>query len=156
MVPSDEIQEIDRPSSAALTELVAYWESKRHGAALPTRSAIEPTEIPRLLSKVFLVEVLDGGEDFRYRLAGTEVDSLHGQSLSGKRVGDISSPEVASLVRRQYQEAVAAAAPSCHAIRVLAEDGKYWSYERVLLPLTTDGRTISLLLGGVAVLHGAA
>ncbi len=49
----------------------------------PLRSAFDPAGIPHLLPRIVLRDLsFDGG--YRYRLAGTELDSYFGQDVTGK------------------------------------------------------------------------
>ena len=53
--------------------LRSYWESKRAGRALPSRSDISPAQLKEHLGWVMILDVLPGERDFRYRLIGTLV-----------------------------------------------------------------------------------
>jgi hypothetical protein len=44
--------------SERLRVAYAYWEAKRDGRLMPSRSDIDPTDIPKLLPYVTLIEVL--------------------------------------------------------------------------------------------------
>ena len=58
---------------ASLNEFLSYWDSIRHGKSMPGRQDIDPGDIPAMLPFVFLVDVVDEGDDFRYRLVGTDI-----------------------------------------------------------------------------------
>lgn len=60
-------------TNGRLRELLEYWRSKRGSRLMPARADIDPIEIPTLLPIIGLVDVLDGGARFRFRLLGTEV-----------------------------------------------------------------------------------
>lgn len=51
-------------------KMLAYWEGKRHGRAVPRRSDIEPAELVGLLPNIILVDVVDDHRRFVYRLVG--------------------------------------------------------------------------------------
>jgi hypothetical protein len=70
-------------SHPKLHRLSAYWSGKCRGGRLPARADIDPVEIPDILPYVVLWDVVDGGRDFRIRLAGTRFEAAHGRSLRG-------------------------------------------------------------------------
>ena len=48
--------------------VLAYWDQKRGTRLMPCKRDIDPIEIPRrLLPNLQLIDVIDGGERFRYR-----------------------------------------------------------------------------------------
>ncbi|SME88965.1 PAS domain-containing protein [Tistlia consotensis] len=61
-------------AEAELRQLFDYWQARRVGDRLPRRAAIDPIEMGgRLLPYVMLVELLESGTRFFYRLVGTDV-----------------------------------------------------------------------------------
>ncbi|MCW0232591.1 MAG: PAS domain-containing protein [Ferrovibrio sp.] len=132
-----------------LLRLYDYWDGKRGTRAFPARRDIDPIELGGLLPHVFLIDVLLSAPYFRYRLAGTGVDKIHGQSLTGKTPSDIRTPEIAAGVEAQYSQVVADRRPRCDHVMLLAADQSFWHYERLILPLSDDGATINMLFCGI-------
>lgn len=97
----------DRPCKAQLLRLHDYWNAKRGLRSFPAREDIDPAEISDLLPNIFLIDVLREAPHFRYRLSGTGVDEIHGQSLTGKSPRDINTAEVAAVMERQYHNSLA-------------------------------------------------
>lgn len=146
-----------------LRRLFDYWEAKRAGPAgpgrafpgraFPSRADIDPIEIGSLLPHVFLIDVLPGSQpglpDFRFRLTGTTVDEIHGQSLTGRSPADIRTPEIALAAERQCRRVIQSRAPCCDHVILLARDDSFWHFERLMLPLSGDGSRIDMLLCGI-------
>ncbi|MBI1774943.1 MAG: PAS domain-containing protein [Proteobacteria bacterium] len=65
-----------------------YWLSKHVDNRLPSRSDIEPQEIPHLLSCLFLVDVAREPVSFRYRLVGTEIRRWANREFTGTAVNE--------------------------------------------------------------------
>src|SRR5690349_7676726 len=65
-----------------------YWRRKAAGRKMPRRADIDPTEIPKLLPDVMLVDVLPEGR-YRYRLIGTENAAAHGMNATGCYLDDV-------------------------------------------------------------------
>lgn len=131
-----------------LLELRRYWQSRRRGRPFPARSDIDPLDLTVMLPNIFLVDI-EPGPRFRYRLSGTGVDDIHGQTLTGKTPGDIKTPEVAQIVQEQYEATLRSGAPRCDHLVLHGDDGSYWHYERLILPLAADGRRIDMFLCGI-------
>lgn len=134
---------------AQLPALYAYWNARRRGRRFPARADIDPLDLAPWLANIFLVEVDPRGTPrFRYRLSGTAVDEIHGQTLTGKSPADIRTPEVARIVEEQYEAVLARPQPRCDRLTLL-DDGRVWSYERLILPLSSDDATPDMFLCGI-------
>ena len=76
-------------SDAKISKIYDYWLKKCDGDALPTRHAIDPVDVYDCLSMLMILEVVDGGRDFRIRLAGSVVEEAHDRTLKGVMVSDL-------------------------------------------------------------------
>ena len=70
--------------------LRAYWEGKRGGRPMPSRADINPSEMKQHLSWLVMLDVLEGGRDFRYRLIGDDVADYFFWNPTGKTVNRVS------------------------------------------------------------------
>jgi hypothetical protein len=87
-----------------LEQAYRYWRSKAAGRVLPRRADIDPTEIPKLLPDVMLVERLIDGR-YRYRLIGTENADAHGFNATGRYLDEVlPGPHYAAHVLGLYDE----------------------------------------------------
>jgi len=79
-----------RPNATGMANaLLDFWEVRRDGASLPDWTSIDIATLQRWMGKLLLVEVLENGADFRYRLVGTEVlDVFGGPDLTGWRLSE--------------------------------------------------------------------
>ena len=134
------------PSDPDLKALHEYWAGKCGGRKMPSRSDIDPTEIPGLLPHVFIAEVHQPGR-FRFRLVGTAICERWGENYSGKWLDELSLGEERDAVLQQYAHALQSAAPSYDSAEFTSEFGRYLNYRRLLLPLSCDGETPTMLLG---------
>lgn len=140
--------EVDAIAEPELRELYRYWTDKRGARSYPSRGDIAPGEIKRLLPFVLLLDVLDGGRHFRFRLVGT--DAASGIDPTGKLLHE-AAPEgvyrnhVCALFGR------GAAGPGALYSRAsYAYDDAPGprSISRVFLPLAADGDTVDMLMIG--------
>lgn len=72
------------PNGVQARALFGYWRSLATPPALPARTQIAMDELARLgcLDSVFIVEPIDGGRDWKYRLLGTRIVDLYGAEVT--------------------------------------------------------------------------
>lgn len=140
--------EKDLPRYPDLCLALDYWKGKKGDRVAPARADIDPVDIPRLLPRIMLVDVerTDSGEaEFRYRLSGTGIRSVHGYDATGLRPRDLTPEAYGKLIHAHYRAAVEARQPLAHVI-VMITNKKQRSYARLILPLSEDGETINMLM----------
>jgi hypothetical protein len=143
-----------------LGELLRYWQRVGRGG-VPSRADIDPADIPRLLSNVLLIDVQRAPIRFRVRLCGTEVDRLLGRNFTGCHLDDIAVGYFERDILLDYAEVVLHKLPKVTRRSILTSGGHWLHYQRLLLPLSSDGWTVDKLIGGVygqaaAEVHSAA
>lgn len=124
-----------------------YWQSKCDGRIAPRRNDIDPLDMPQILPRILLADVLDtpDGCDFRYRLSGTGICDVHGQELTALRPRDLTPAPYGALIHDHYVEAYRNRAPRADII-ILQTDRRARSYARLLLPLSDDGEAVNKLM----------
>ena len=141
--------------SDRLRQLYAYWRSKAKGR-LPARADIDPADIPQLLPFLFMIDVEHNPRRFRFRLVGTQVCTWAGRDVTGVYLDDPNYGPRGPIIQRQYAEVVDRGVPYYTQQPAARPDRDYIFYERLVLPLAADGRTIDILLCGVDVLPPTA
>ncbi len=131
-----------------LRELYDYWRGKHHGDRLPSRADIDPVEIPRLLSNIALLRVVDDGEDFVFDLAGTRIEEVHGYSLKGVAISEQRTSLEISPAIEQYREVARDAEPRYREGDLKPFGKEHWASKRLLLPLSSDGKKVDTVLAG--------
>jgi hypothetical protein len=134
-------------TDARLQAAYEYWCRIAEDRPMPRRRDLDPTDIPKLLPHVMLVDV-DGGR-YRYRLIGTANAQEHGMNATGRYVDEVlKGPEYRAHALRLYDEAVKAARPVYSESVFLAPSGG--AIERhtkaLFMPLSEDGRAVSQVL----------
>ena len=130
-------------------EALEYWQGKCAGDALPGRRDLDPTEIPRLLPHILLVDVLAGEpRDFRFRLIGDAVRSRVHQNMTGRRMSEIPHMREGTL-RRHYDEVVATARPLAQRVEYVGPDRFVRAATHLLMPLAADGVRVDMVFGVV-------
>jgi hypothetical protein len=130
-----------------LTALHEYWASKCRGREMPRRADIEPAEIPALLPIVFLIEIHEPMR-FRFRLIGSAICDRWNENNVGKWLDEVAHDGEIATVLGQYASAVRSGTPRYDTEEFVNENGQYLHYRRLLLPLSEDGHTPNMLIGG--------
>jgi hypothetical protein len=139
---------MDRPfASQEMNEIHDYWLAKRGERRMPSRWDINPTEIPRMLRNLMLIDVLYAPIRFRYRLIGTNVVDATGENRTGKCFDTVDFIAANPIVREQYVAAVTTGEPvhSTEPFHRLDNRVEYEA-ERLLLPLSSDGAAVDMIL----------
>ena len=83
-----------------------YWRSLRNGRNLPGREALSPRDMAAVLRNMVLVKVLDGGDDFEYRIVGDAQVCAYGIPLQGQRLSSIAAaaPRFGRIVQGLFKQ----------------------------------------------------
>ena len=145
MTPQGDVTKIPE---TPLRQLYDYWTAKRKNGRWPSPADIEQEEIAALLPYVMLVDVLDDGRHFRFRLIGTDV------AIGVNPIGKLQHEELPEGIYRDHITALyrrGATGPgalySRSAYEYAQTEGPR-SISRLFLPLSTDGAAIDMMLIG--------
>jgi len=138
-----------------LREILAYWDKRRGTRAMPARSDIEVTEVPALLPYIFVIDVLENPRDFRFRLAGTHFREAVGEEVTGKHIAAVFPPEFGAEVHQIWSRVADDRIPVRGTGDLWVPGREFVKWEGLAMPLSTDGHTVNMLLGGV-VFHQLA
>lgn len=131
-----------------LEALHALWEAKRRGGNLPARADFDVLELAPWMGNLNLVEVIDGGRDFRYRLHGTRLVELLGMELTGRRLSELPHA-MQETIRAEHMQAIEDRRPCWFTRSRFNRDEDHLRVAKLTLPLAADGRTIDMLLLGL-------
>jgi hypothetical protein len=134
-------------TDADLATLHDYWTGKRGSRAMPRRADIDPSEICSLLPHVFLADIRHPLR-FRFRLVGTAICARWGTDATWKFLDDLDLDGERAKVLEQFALVVRTRRPRFDTEEFVNQHGRYLHYRRLLLPLSEDGDTPSMLLGG--------
>jgi hypothetical protein len=133
-----------------LNFLRAYWLNKRGERRLPSRHDISPAELKSQLPFVLLIDVVEGGEDFRYRLTGTYLRQFFPADPVGRLMSQVLAPFGTSSVQatlEAYRRVMRASAP----VRITGSGAWYAQnpkfFDAMLAPLSDDGETVNMIFG---------
>jgi len=125
---------------------LAHWSKLAAGSRLPGYQQVDPADLRPALGYVMLLDVVEGGQDFRYRLFGSMIGRVSGFDMTGK----LLSEHPASAYVTEFSMAVGRAAvrrrEPIYTLRrpVGAEDTSLW--ERLVLPLVDEDDRVARLM----------
>jgi hypothetical protein len=135
-------------SDPRLHRFHAYLEAKRGTREFAARRDIDPLDFAYILGNVLLLDVLYEPFRFRYRLIGTILSAKAGYDLTGKFVDDHPDRDYSRYVTARYVETVTGRRPTSGNYEFVM-DGKVKRYQCLRVPLSSDGRTIDMLVAAV-------
>jgi hypothetical protein len=116
---------------------------------MPARPDIDVAEIPALLPYIFVIDVLEHPRDFRFRIAGTHIRATLGEELTGRHIADAFPPEFGGEVKAIWSQVVDTRAPVRGWGDLWVPGREHVKQEGLAMPLSADGETVNMLLGGV-------
>ena len=69
--------------------LLTHWNEARGGATMPPVAAIDPVALKPVLGNIIILDVLEDGADFRFRLFGTQVAEAARFDWTGSTVDEM-------------------------------------------------------------------
>lgn len=135
-----------------ILESFDYWQGlcARLGR-LPSHKDIQPTRIPRLLSRFVLVDLFPNGVlDPMFRLAGTKFELVAGRSLSGVGFREVYDDRTCEVAVALFEEIMRDGKPRYLDACMRIPDREFHRMQRTFLPFSEDGARVDHI-GGVAV-----
>ncbi len=128
-----------------LRRVLRYWNEKRGTRACPSRSDIDALDLHYVLGSIVLIDVLHDPLRFRYRLHGTRIVERDQCDMTGKFLEEYPKPEFRNFLKRAWIKLVETAKPT-HEFYDQMVDDRVRQFEVIRLPLSTDGKTIDMIL----------
>ncbi len=133
-----------------LRSLLLYWEALRGEMPVPRAADFDPVALPEVLGHLMLMEVIEGGADFSYRVYGMWIANESGYKMTGKRISALprESPILSALLFAGNRAVVQNPKP------LLMRHGAPPTmvidrWERLVLPLSNEDGVITRVLVGL-------
>ncbi|HEX4294977.1 MAG TPA: PAS domain-containing protein [Rhizomicrobium sp.] len=135
--------------------LVGYWSRLRNGRDVPDQTDIDPRAIKRMLSHVFILDVINPARPI-YRLAGTGLCERFGMELKG--TGFLANWEGQSgiALNSLLKQALKTRQPVCLSSIGATADCGMVELETILAPISFDGGEPVRFVGLTQVLSDMA
>ncbi|MHA6286955.1 PAS domain-containing protein [Maricaulis sp. CAU 1757] len=126
--------------------LHAYWQTRRHGSAVPQRADIEPQDIAQLLGHVFILWRADPQHHI-FRLAGTHLCELYQREFRDQNFLSLWRGADRTHIQTVLESAITGAAPAWVVARAAAIGGLQVPIEISFLPLRSADGPVDRILG---------
>jgi hypothetical protein len=142
---------------AVLAAFFDYWDGKRGAREMPGRPDIDPAEILQLLPHISLIDVIDGGARFRFRLMGTAVVEGFNRNHTGRYLDEVDISQFArEALHAQYHAVLRKRRPIyLRNVFVLLSGAKALT-RRVLAPLSSGGAAVDMIISATVFDYGSA
>jgi hypothetical protein len=147
-----EIESADIPGLHPVTLFSNFWFEGKGDALVPLRASIEPTRIPALLPWLLLLEVvvIDGKQQFRYRLSGTGCRDLFGIDYTGKILGEGLTPDGADARKHEFRKVIENGNPIYSASHLPIAERSFVNVFRGVFPVSLNGNHIDQIFVVIA------
>lgn len=129
----------------AKRQLLALWEKKRGKRLMPARSDFDViSDLRPVLGRLMLMEVIEGGANYRFRVFGSTIAALVGEEHQSKGLSDIPVDDARAL-RGMFDLVVRSQAP------VEFEHSGFRSrriagQQALALPLSRNGEQVDMIM----------
>ncbi len=131
--------------------LAGYWNGLSGagpGGGLPHLSQVDPFAMRPALGYVALLDAVDGGRDFRYRLHGSLLAEISGFDMSGKLLSEFAASGYVTEFGIAVDRAVCRRRQPVYTRRQPLGAERVTAWHRICLPLAGDGAEVARLLVG--------
>ena len=116
---------------------------------MPSRADIDPLEMKAWLGNLVLIEFFGDVHHYRIRIDGTNIAEMGGKGRSGKGIEALTAEAERELLMRQDQSVLAEGRPAYYEAEFTNSEGRHLRESKLLLPLSTDGTNVNMVLGGI-------
>lgn len=134
-------------TNPALIRLFEHWRGLCGARPMPARADLDPADIAFILGNVLLVDVLHEPQRFRVRLHGTNMVMRAGYDLTGRFIDELPNAEFREATAISFAHVVEKRAPRAWTTKRMIGD-RWMNYDTLMLPLSSDGALIDMLLVG--------
>ncbi|HET7593937.1 MAG TPA: PAS domain-containing protein [Stellaceae bacterium] len=142
---------VDRLSAPQLRFLLRYWSELAGERDMPMAKQIDALEMRPALGYINLLDVLEGGEDFRYRVFGSIIAAVAGYDMTGRKMSALKTvPYMVELALATCRAVVQRGQPLLTEHRPPPSAVPTVAWHDLVLPLAgEDGSVVRLLVGSV-------
>ncbi|MBL8706790.1 MAG: PAS domain-containing protein [Rhodospirillales bacterium] len=127
-----------------LLALYRLWDSKRRGRTLPARADFEHAELAPWFGNLILLDVLEGGKDFHYRLFGVTLAEEAGFDMTGRKLTDYPITSNLPHFFSVFTEIIKRRSPALSEHDPAVPNVR--RRRRLILPLGRNGETVDMMM----------
>jgi hypothetical protein len=150
----EELSHLDDPTwldNENLQAVLEFWRAKRAELGrLPRRADIDPNALRSHLGRLFLIDVLPGAADFRFRLIGSKLAHRYGRDSTGKLLTECfpgESRPVGEWLRGCYRTVALRKIPVLTRAPLVQTGREFTQAVAIHMPLSEDGEQVNMIFG---------
>lgn len=132
-----------------LKDLYAYWQTMRGDRRIPSRSAFDPVQVPRMLPNLILLDVEPDTGRLVVRVLGTRVATVYGKDYTGRYLDEVYFGDNTTSVLEDYGTCAREGIPVLGERNFRNVRDVVYRMERLILPFSDDGRVVNKLISGL-------
>lgn len=132
-----------------LTRLAQHCEALAGEGEMPRWHDFRPNDVSWMLGRIYLVDVIDGGADYAFRLSGMLMKEIYGVDLYGRRLSELEDDGFKRALRGNYDTVIATRKPLYRRCLLRWPQNREINVERLLIPFCDDEGTPAIILGAV-------
>jgi hypothetical protein len=140
----------DQLVSERLVGVLDAWKRTAGERMAPKREEITPSLLRTALPWIWMIDVIDGGKDFRFRIAGERVIEFMGRRHAGELLSDNLDNPFFQRMRAILEECHLRKKPvAAGPIRSNLKGKEFFEMEVAVMPLSEDGHSVTNLFGAL-------
>ena len=138
-----------------MAALLSVWRAAKNGRLIPARRDFFPEDFAPMMGRIVLFDVQHDPLDFVCRLYGSEIRGIYNRDMTGCSIKEFEPADYRDALWEDYVEVADAAEPRLHRIGMY-RNFQELTYDRLLLPLGSDGETPDMILAASVYLENLA
>ena len=144
----DKFQVVDVPTHSKAKKLLAFWNERVANGIVIGRD-VPSRPIADLLSNISIDEPIDGGSDYRVRLAGSSISLRFGRNTTGMRLSEMFPPEEFQAHLATFRATIEFGKPIILSASLVDDAVEWLHLEVVHLPVFAPDRVTKWVLVGI-------
>jgi hypothetical protein len=137
-------------TSAILRTVFDVWARTANGRIGPQRAELSPAKLRKTTTHTFAVELVDGGQDFRFGFTGEKVMQFLDRRCDAPTLAGMRGTRFFDDAEKLIRQCVVDGRPVISSPRRTHYSGReYLEREVLLLPLSEDGVRVTGLIGAL-------
>jgi hypothetical protein len=143
---------VDQLTSERLVGVLAAWKQVGQGRIGPKREEITPALVKNALPWIWMIDVVDSGSDFRFRLAGDRIIQFMGRRYAGTLLSEFLDQPFFGHMRQILVACVEQKRPLMVGPgRSKMKGRELLELEVLALPLSEDGEQVTTIFGAMEI-----
>jgi len=147
--------ELDAARHGELADVLAVWQGWCGQAEVPTWRNVDLAQLPpALLPFTAVVDLIDGGQDCRYRFWGTGIVRLYGNDATGELLSKNAGGSIAHSTIAQLKRVIDTARPLVFEVKITKPIGASVIKINLRLPIMDEPDTVTKVITVALLLPG--